>query len=624
MVSTKRKLVALGLIVAILSTGSLIYSKGQEDTVDNNTPPTFDIQISRSRLIGQAGDDVNCAIPGYRFTDNEFDNFTPPAGVPQGEKYSLARGVSIFHADEAMTVSQVKNMIVPDNENKVMIVHYNPVNNPNKKFSIWPALNSDQVLPINDPAAYSIPANNGIIIVSCKDTEIWKVKPDTLQGDGMPGNIHQVQNNWVMISASSDLNLGAYNVTAIYPQAGAGFNFPNSVSADNIELNGRFMVWLKIEDDLREDPQPGDDGDGSGAEPTPVNLTCRTHGVDFADDDDSIETGSFNAYSSEFEAMRVGNWTWRWDFGDGTVVNENRVPMTHAYQAPGTYDVTVSVTGPDGRTGSSTCENVEIQERDPVAVPLNVSCTVNGVRFVSANDRFQTAFFTASITEDRSLFGEGKFDMRWNFGDGTPVISDVTPPTSHKYVRAGKFDVTITLTTVNGRSGTATCRNVNISEAEEADAAAGGAAGAGAAGAGAAGSGIYQFGDNPVKDGAGKFGENNDKDGQYMLMQDDDNQGYKYNVEEPLDINYFEDKFGNPKDGDFPEPEPKPDPVADYDVYGGGGESYLDVVINKAQLDGAQYEYEQMDRSYDGAVDQYQGYDRDNGAIEKFEMQGAF
>lgn len=44
----------------------------------------------------------------------------------------------------------------------------------------------------------------------------------------------------------------------------------------------------------------------------------------------------------------------QWDFGDGTVASTNGASVSHHYTADGTYQVTLTVVSPDGRTASST------------------------------------------------------------------------------------------------------------------------------------------------------------------------------------------------------------------------------------------------------------------------------
>jgi len=54
--------------------------------------------------------------------------------------------------------------------------------------------------------------------------------------------------------------------------------------------------------------------------------------------------------------------SWQWDFGDGAVSAEQNPSYTYA--APGSYTVTLTVTGPGGL--HSLAQTVTVQESQPV------------------------------------------------------------------------------------------------------------------------------------------------------------------------------------------------------------------------------------------------------------------
>lgn len=63
------------------------------------------------------------------------------------------------------------------------------------------------------------------------------------------------------------------------------------------------------------------------------------------------ELTQFQADTGEFNTPVAGG---EWDFGDGTVTPANGASISHHYTADGTYQVTLTVVSPDGRTATRT------------------------------------------------------------------------------------------------------------------------------------------------------------------------------------------------------------------------------------------------------------------------------
>lgn len=110
----------------------------------------------------------------------------------------------------------------------------------------------------------------------------------------------------------------------------------------------------------------------------------------------------------------------RWDFGDGTVLNDNSPPsITHVYNSPGRYRVRAYDGGGNTVTASVSVRvfgaaSIEYAPKNPHVNDL--------VSFTAVN------FFSPS-------------SIRWDFGDGT-VLNDSSPPTiSHTYRTAGTYQV---------------------------------------------------------------------------------------------------------------------------------------------------------------------------------------
>ncbi len=108
-----------------------------------------------------------------------------------------------------------------------------------------------------------------------------------------------------------------------------------------------------------------------------------------------------------------------WDFGDGTTSNAQA--PTHIYNCPGTYNVTLEVTGTNGCWVTSTDEVVIAGSP---AADFNYSGSGTTISFTDAST------------------GSG-LSYSWNFGDGS-TSTDQNP--SHSYTCGGSYSVTLNIT----------------------------------------------------------------------------------------------------------------------------------------------------------------------------------
>ncbi len=141
-------------------------------------------------------------------------------------------------------------------------------------------------------------------------------------------------------------------------------------------------------------------------------------------------TSGTHPLNVDFTDLSSGSVTsWSWTFGDGgTSTAQN---PSHLYTAAGSYDVTLTVTGPGGSDPETKSAYISVSEPAPVAefsgtptsgiVPLNVAFT---------------DLSTGPVTS-----------WSWTFGDG--ATSTAQNP-SHLYTAAGMYDVTLTATGPGG------------------------------------------------------------------------------------------------------------------------------------------------------------------------------
>jgi gliding motility-associated-like protein len=132
------------------------------------------------------------------------------------------------------------------------------------------------------------------------------------------------------------------------------------------------------------------------------------------------------------------NQSFVWDFGDNSpTVRSGLQPVLHTYASAGTYNVRLIV------DDTNFCNAPDTTER-MVRLAVNVDA------------RFETP--TRGCVPYNAIFNntsQGGLDFEWNFGDGSPISTDVSP--QHVYNNPGTYNVrliAIDTTTCNQRDTT--------------------------------------------------------------------------------------------------------------------------------------------------------------------------
>lgn len=134
---------------------------------------------------------------------------------------------------------------------------------------------------------------------------------------------------------------------------------------------------------------------------------------------------------------------WNWNFGDPAIpLSTGKNPVV-TYSKPGTYTVSLKVTGPSGSVTATKTGFITVSGSKPVA---NFSAiTKTGI---------------APLTVAFSDQSTGTISSRsWSFGDGG--TSTATNP-SHTYSTAGIYDVSLTVTGSNGSSTKTAAGYINV------------------------------------------------------------------------------------------------------------------------------------------------------------------
>jgi PKD repeat protein len=140
---------------------------------------------------------------------------------------------------------------------------------------------------------------------------------------------------------------------------------------------------------------------------------------------------------------------WQWHFGDQeTSVEQN---PSHTYAVPGTYTITLIVTG-NGGTGTPTTKEITISHPLPVAdfIPWNMDYYPDVGPLESLPD-FEVGFQNKSIQEYGTIYS-----CEWDFGDGG-TSTEYQP--IHTYTTSGKYTVTLIVT---GSGGTDTITKTDL------------------------------------------------------------------------------------------------------------------------------------------------------------------
>jgi PKD repeat protein len=143
------------------------------------------------------------------------------------------------------------------------------------------------------------------------------------------------------------------------------------------------------------------------------------------------ETVIFDASSSTPDGGVIVYY--EWDFGDGSPHVLEFDPITnHIYSSHGTYMVTLNVTDSECRSDIRS-DYISIRANPCASFTWSPPSPLRG----------QTVTFDgSSSTPD----GGTLVSYTWNFGDGTPLVTEYDPITTHVYTSSGDFTVTLNVT----------------------------------------------------------------------------------------------------------------------------------------------------------------------------------
>lgn len=165
---------------------------------------------------------------------------------------------------------------------------------------------------------------------------------------------------------------------------------------------------------------------------------------------DAISIGCINKpinfRDQSFAESGVNIVKWFWDYGDGTPIDPNGSNQhpNHTYTRAGTYDVKLTVETDNGCRSLVFTRTVNI---------INLPQAVFNLPEICETDQM-AVFVNNSLDMDGNETG---LSYTWNFGDGNSSLNSSTDKEgSHRYLLAGEYPVTLTVTNANGCSNSLT------------------------------------------------------------------------------------------------------------------------------------------------------------------------
>jgi PKD repeat protein len=144
-------------------------------------------------------------------------------------------------------------------------------------------------------------------------------------------------------------------------------------------------------------------------------------------------TDTVNFNSSAYVNVATTS-SWLWEFGDNNTSSE--ADPFHVYMAPGTYNVTLTITNQNG------CTNVKTRQVQVTTAPIALF-----------NSNTTSCTGTAVLFTDLSSTPNGTISTwNWDFGDGTIVTvnAPANPNVTHAFIASGIYDVVLTIYTSTG------------------------------------------------------------------------------------------------------------------------------------------------------------------------------
>lgn len=156
------------------------------------------------------------------------------------------------------------------------------------------------------------------------------------------------------------------------------------------------------------------------------------------------ETVTFDGSASSDADGRIQ--VWFWNFGDGTTAASGSATVSHLYGVAAAYAVTLTCTDDRGLSATSAPSTLTV-----VAAANPVATFVASPTNARVGDTVSFNASASSVPPGRQIQS-----WRWDFGDGTPIVTTTEPTTAHIFALAKTYTVVLTVSDDIGRTATVT------------------------------------------------------------------------------------------------------------------------------------------------------------------------
>jgi PKD repeat protein len=262
-----------------------------------------------------------------------------------------------------------------------------------------------------------------------------------IEGDGQRGSVGEPLTGPVVVEVKDADGGPLEGVTVAFALTSAGSGAEITPSSATTDAQGRAQAHVLLGDKVGL--QTGEArvmGEGS-ALPSTTFAALAVSGTGGSNPPSADFTWDCDGLSCRFTDASSDDGTltgWLWSFGDGGSSTERN--PAHAYDAGGSYSVTLTVTDNEGSSDIAS-HQVSVTAPTPSNAPPHAEFSVH------CQD------LTCSFT-DQSTDADGTVASRaWDFGDGA-TSTDRNP--SHTYAAEGQYSVTLRVTDDDGADDTRT------------------------------------------------------------------------------------------------------------------------------------------------------------------------
>lgn len=266
----KKETIVVIVILSLLILGSLFYYFRNSFNTDQELPPQLKFS-STTTFKGQLSADIVCRFNNiHKFSTADINRYANARNNDQ--EYPLESGLHLYHTEQDMTVEEIMEAIEPDRNNQVAIAFYNyGLDNRPTGFHVYPPNGPFRgANEITDADDFTIPANNGFVIMSCEDTRIKGVRPETIPAEDYPAELTTTDDGWVLVASTGNLPLSAAlypyrdKIRSIWVQTDEGFEFPASATLNSATPSGDYqMMWIRLDGSLTTNPPTNSTGTGN-------------------------------------------------------------------------------------------------------------------------------------------------------------------------------------------------------------------------------------------------------------------------------------------------------------------------------------------------------------------------